>query len=110
MARGGNSDCAQWCHDILSGSAAGYCTSDAAHRSGLCTQWGPAAPAGYPDVCARRCCATAQPTCCGGTTCVSTASDANNCGTCGHVCPPDTFCGVGLCSCGKFSRCPDGGC
>jgi hypothetical protein len=46
------------------------------------------------------CCAGTTPTCCNGT-CVSTRTDNNNCGTCGHACPGATnataFCQNGAC-------------
>ncbi len=53
--KGGNSACAHFCHALLSGSAAGHCTADAAHGTGLCTECGPAAPGGGVDPSSLRC-------------------------------------------------------
>jgi hypothetical protein len=36
---------------------------------------------------------------CGGTDCVSLASDANHCGSCGTTCPPNSTCQSGTCVC-----------
>jgi len=48
-------------------------------------------------------------TACGGT-CTDTGSDPNNCGTCGHHCPPDAACVNGTCVCSLgFTQC-DGIC
>jgi len=34
-----------------------------------------------------------------GSTCIDTSSDPNNCGSCGHHCPPDAACVNGTCVC-----------
>jgi hypothetical protein len=36
---------------------------------------------------------------CGGSTCITLASDATNCGTCGNACPAGTTCENGTCAC-----------
>lgn len=53
-AGGGNSACAHWCHANFSGSAAGKCTSDAAHGTGACYQCGPASSGGM-QLCGGAC-------------------------------------------------------
>jgi hypothetical protein len=50
-------------------------------------------------------------TCCDGTpSCVDILNDVNNCGACGHVCPPSFNCLDGGCGChGTSSACDAGG-
>jgi hypothetical protein len=50
---GGNSECAHFCAQIFGADtpAAGQCTSDAAHGTGLCYSCGPASPAGTQQIC-----------------------------------------------------------
>jgi hypothetical protein len=90
----GNRDCAHFCHSIFTGDAAGHCSSDAAHGTGICYQCGPAAPAGHPDLCSvagigPTCCPSTAPNCCRGQ-CVDLASDTSNCGMCGNGCSGPT--------------------
>ena len=54
-ARGGNSACAHFCAAVFGADtqAAGQCTSDAAHHTGLCYSCGPASSNSVPpqDIC-----------------------------------------------------------
>ncbi|HEU0115801.1 MAG TPA: hypothetical protein VFQ80_14040 [Thermomicrobiales bacterium] len=90
--KGGNSACAHFCHAVFSGSAAGHCTADAAHGTGLCFQCGPSAPDGGVDPSTLQCGSgeeidTTTCTCVSTTTC-SAGGDA--CGpTSGRECGTD---------------------
>ena len=48
-------------------------------------------------------------TACGGT-CTDTSNDPNNCGSCGHHCPPDAACVNGTCVCSLGTTQCDGIC
>jgi hypothetical protein len=88
--KGGNSACAHFCHEVFSGSAAGHCTSDAAHGTGLCFECGPSAPDGGVDPSTLQCGAGEEidtTTC----TCVSTTT----CSAGGDACGPTTGRGCG---------------
>src|SRR6266850_7672979 len=52
-SRGPNKNCAKWCAQVFgpNTSAAGQCTSDAAHNKGLCKQCGSTAPS---SICCNR--------------------------------------------------------
>src|SRR5947208_15208027 len=91
-----NKDCAKFCAQVFgpNTSAAGQCTSDAAHGRGLCVQCGSATPSsiccvrntsGYCNGTAGACCYGGQTPCPGcptGKTCTSTGccDSANACG------------------------------
>ncbi|HEU5434171.1 MAG TPA: hypothetical protein VFU81_21045 [Thermomicrobiales bacterium] len=89
--KGGNSACAHFCHEVFGGSAAGHCTADAAHGTGLCFQCGPSAPDGGVDPSTLQCgsgeeldtttCTCVATTTCaaGGDACGST--EGRECGT-----------------------------
>jgi hypothetical protein len=94
----GNSACAHFCAAVFGADtpAAGQCTSDAAHGTGLCHTCG--ASTEPSSICCTRnasgfcvsysgvvCCANGQ-TCCSGT-CKNLTNDVNNCGSCGNTCP-----------------------
>lgn len=89
-----NSDCAHFCNAIYpSGDAQGHCKSDAARGHGVCTQCGPAAPVGHPNVCGvgtntAFCCPPEQPSCCDNRSCLDLQTDLTHCGTCDNACPP----------------------
>ena len=88
---GGNSDCAHFCNAVYPpGSDRGHCKSDAAHGQGLCTQCGPAAPAGHGPVCgvqASPFCCNSGESCCDNAYCSNLKTDLANCGACHNVCP-----------------------
>lgn len=108
----GNSACAEFCAQVFGADtrAAGQCTSQAAHRTGLCYQCGPAAPAGHPLSCGQTCCpappANASATCTNGTCgfscnngyqlCNGTCISSSDC--CGG-CPSGDTCVNGQCVC-----------
>ena len=112
---GGNSFCAQWCHAVFGETvAAGKCTSDAAHGTGLCVTCGTIAPA---DIC---CVRGGDGFCIGGTVADTCGCDSDQCQTCDATtgtcvgCPPGSTCQNGQCSCvpgtcGNFQdhRCGD---
>ena len=89
----GNADCATWCHQVFSGSAAGKCTADAAHGNGACYQCGPKGT--NAGLCGGACCPTGQ-ACVKGKCCVP---DLATCGSNGQCCS-------GVCCNG--SCCPNG--
>lgn len=105
-----NNDCAHFCATNFPSNPGKLCTSPAAHGTGPCYTCGPSAPLGHPDVCNGACCTTASSTCCGGSTCVNTQTDVQNCGTCGHACGTGESCISGVCvapsctgqTCGTF--------
>ena len=115
-----NKNCAQFCAAVFgpNTSAAGQCTSDAAHGRGLCFTCGNVAPSsiccvrntsGYCNgTSAATCCSGATPFCCGGT-CSQCCSNSNctNGNTCSgsHVC----VCGSGL-ACTGNTTCVGGSC
>ena len=70
------------------------CATQAAHRTGLCYQCGPAAPLNGLSIC--------------GQTCVDESSDINHCGSCGKVCTGDA-CNAPVCSGGTCSTTPTSG-
>ena len=52
-----------------------------------------------PSLCSGTCCSTS---------CVDTANDPKNCGACGTVCPPQSYCVAGACKCGSDPVCSGG--
>src|SRR5215471_8029818 len=113
---GGNSFCDQWCHALFGQTrAAGKCTSDAAHHTGLCVTCGEVAPA---DIC---CVRDSNGFCVGGTVSDTCGCDSSQCQTCDATtgtcvgCPPGSTCQNGQCSCtggvcGAFTGCEQDGC
>ena len=110
---GGNSFCDQWCHALFGQTrAAGKCTSDAAHHTGLCVTCGEVAPA---DIC---CVRDSNGFCIGGTVADTCGCDSTQCQTCDATtgtcvgCPPGSTCQNGQCTCtnpgvcGTFQNCP----
>lgn len=55
------------------------------------------------------CLSVAGEVCCGGV-CANVGSDPNNCGACGHACPPGNDCVHGQCQCGQHGIVCDGQC
>ena len=118
----GNSNCADWCARVFgpNTSAAGQCTSDAAHGGGLCAQCGNVNPSsiccvrntsGYCNgTSAATCCASGQH-CCNGTCNQCCAnSDCIHGNTCGsnHTCVCGSGAGcTGSNTCIAGSCCPD---
>src|SRR6266480_6854335 len=114
-----NRDCAKWCAQVFGPNtpAAGQCTSDAAHGTGLCSTCGNVAPS---SICCVRntsgycngtsvaaCCASGQH-CCSGTCSECCAnSDCTNGNTCGsnNTC----VCGSGA-GCTGSNTCLNGSC
>ena len=116
---GSNKNCAKWCAQVFgpNTSAAGQCTSQAAHGTGLCSTCGNVAPS---SICCVRntsgycngtsvaaCCASGQH-CCSGTCSECCAnSDCTNGNTCGsnNTC----VCGSGA-GCAGSNTCLNGSC
>jgi hypothetical protein len=124
----GNSACAHFCAAVFGADtpAAGQCTSDGAHGTGLCQACGGATPT---SICCTRnasgfcvsysgavcpCAAGTTPACCDGI-CKDLSDDASNCGSCGKICSgPTSGTGTAICisgncsvSCsGPYSACP----
>ena len=109
-AGGGNSACAHFCAQVFGADtpAAGQCTSQAAHGTGLCYQCGPAAPANHPLLCGQACCsappANAAATCTNGV-CGFTCNAGYQ--LCGGTCIPSTDCCGG---CTSPLTCQNGQC
>lgn len=116
---GGNSDCAAFCHAVFGDTrAAGQCTSDAAHGTGLCYRCGPQGD-GTQKLCGQTC--VSADSCCpdqvalnGGcfTTCDPLAVHCPSCPSCGCVNTRDsTLClntGTDTGSCNSDTDCPTG--
>jgi hypothetical protein len=117
---GGNSYCAQWCHAVFGGTAAaGHCTSDAAHGTGLCATCGKVDPSSL-------CCVRDINGFCVGSVVAGCSCDSNQCetcdpstGTCVSICPAGQHCQSGTCvpnchivfqRCTVFSECCSGRC
>src|SRR6476660_3663133 len=85
---GSNAFCDRWCHAVFGESrAAGKCTSDAAHHTGLCVTCGDVAPA---DICCAR---NSDGFCVGGTVVATCAcSDPGTCGSYQFGCDGDPTC------------------
>jgi hypothetical protein len=106
-----NALCARWCHAVFGETrAAGKCTSDAAHGTGLCVTCGTVAP---PDICCAR---DSNGFCLGGTVVAGCTCDSSQCQTCDATtgtcvgCPPGQTCQNGQCGCvggvcGTFQQC-----
>lgn len=98
-----NSNCAKFCAAVFGAntSAAGQCTSDAAHGRGLCHDCGTKPPSsicchrvnGYCNGTAGACCSAGCPGCPTGQTC----TDTGCCATVGGNCNGDNDCCSGLC-------------
>jgi hypothetical protein len=112
----GNSNCAKWCAQVFgpNTSAAGQCTSDAAHGRGLCRQCGNVDPSsiccnrngsGYCDgtVAGATCCPTGQH--CQNGDCVADCTPNCTGKTCG-----DNGCGGSCGSCDLGETCINGSC
>ena len=114
---GNNSFCDQWCHAVFGETrAAGKCTSDAAHHTGLCITCGDVAPS---DIC---CVRDSNGFCVGGTIVAGCFCDSTQCQTCDTSagtcvgCPPGQTCQNGQCSgcenpgfCGTYTNCEGNG-
>ena len=110
-AFGNNSFCDQWCHAVFGDTrAAGKCTADAAHHTGLCITCGEVEPA---DIC---CVRNDLGFCVGGTVADTCGCDSAQCQTCDATtgtcvgCPPGSTCENGQCSCvggvcGTYTNC-----
>jgi hypothetical protein len=103
---GSNAFCDRWCHAVFGESrAAGKCTSDAAHHTGLCVTCGDVAPA---DICCAR---NSDGFCVGGTVVATCACDSSQCQTCDTSsgtcvgCPPGQTCQNGQCGCSDPGTC-----
>ncbi len=127
---GSNKNCAKWCAQVFgpNTSAAGQCTSQAAHGTGLCSTCGNVAPS---SICCVRntsgycngtsvaaCCASGQH-CCSGTCSECCAnSDCTNGNTCGSnntcVCGSGAGCTGSICGsgagCTGSNTCLNGSC
>jgi hypothetical protein len=89
---GGNSDCAQWCASNFPHPGSD-CTSLAAHGKGPCFECGPGGPP-HKDYCGGKCC--------------DKLNDDQNCGKCGNVCCPGSYCQSGSCVCREDKQPPCG--
>src|SRR5215467_9610468 len=103
---GSNAFCDRWCHAVFGQTmAAGKCTSDAAHGTGLCVTCGSVAPA---DICCAR---DSNGFCIGGTVVATCGCDSSQCQTCDSTtgtcvgCPPGSTCQNGQCSCSNPGVC-----
>jgi hypothetical protein len=117
-----NKTCAQWCAAVFGAStpAAGRCTSDAAHRTGLCSSCGAATPPS--SVCCTRnssdnCTSYSGARCpCDSSQCLRCDSNTGTCVGCtsdetclnGSCCPNDQVCGSTCCPSGQ--TCVNGSC
>jgi hypothetical protein len=128
LASADNSACAHFCASVFGANttAAGQCTSDAAHGRGLCYTCGPASHGGTQPMCCPKdangfCSSYTTATCCGssatclhdaccpnslvcGTTCLAAACDGSKClacnaasGTCQSSCSTTQTCLKGTC-------------
>lgn len=92
------SDCAKWCAAVFGqdSSAAGQCTSDAAHGKGLCVACGSkTAPAAVCCVRTGKVCASyVGATCCDATQCLTCAN-----ARCASACGGGQTCQQGVCQC-----------
>jgi len=95
----GNSNCAQFCAAVFGAntSAAGQCTSDAAHGRGLCHQCGNVDPSSI-------CCKRTASSFCSGTSAASCPCDSSQCLTC------DTTDGMCVSKCLSSQACQNGDC
>jgi hypothetical protein len=121
-----NKTCAQWCAAVFGAStpAAGRCTSDAAHRTGLCSSCGAATPPS--SVCCTRnssnnCTSYSGASCpCDSGRCLTCDSSTGTCVGCtsgqtcvnGSCCPDARVCGTGTTRtcCAQGERCLNGVC
>ena len=106
----GNSNCAKWCAQVFgpNTSAAGQCTSQAAHGTGLCRMCGTADPSSI-------CCVRNTSGFCSGTSAARCPCDSAQCETCDTShgtcdgCPSGQHCCSGTCKeCCADSDCPSG--
>ena len=108
---GGKAACAQFCAQVFGDTkAAGQCTSEAAHGTGLCDQCGPASN-GSQVVCGTQCCSTTALDQCHLAGC-DTSSDtcANSLAPNGTPCSDNNpLCINGAC-CGTGRQVVNGGC
>ena len=106
----GNSNCAKFCAAVFgqNSSAAGQCTSDAAHGKGLCKQCGNVNPS---SICCVRnssgfCKGTAPATCCASGQHCENAACVPNCSANRAACSLNSDCCSGICC---FGVCCDSG-
>ena len=106
-----NSDCAKFCASVFGANtpAANQCTSDAAHKKGLCYTCGPSSPGGGvtpADICCAR---TSSGYCASytGAACCASGLTCQN-GQCVTVCPPSGSVNAGTCA--QDSDCCSGNC
>ena len=105
-----NSDCVKWCASNFANAGA-TCTSQAAHATGPCFTCGPKKTITSEKLCNGVCTNTASDkdncnscgntcdlgfTCCS-SSCANLLTDNSNCGLCGIVCPTGQICSNGAC-------------
>jgi len=121
MCAGGGSACNGICEILSSnpyncGACGNTCASGQSCSNGTCSgvcASGANCPSG--EVCSQGVCSASCSTgliVCSAGTCVNTANDPNNCGTCGHACASGQSCSNGTCSgsvaCTSGMNCPTG--